>query len=492
MNNGYNVQRVHKTNLLVTTFVVAFFLVKSIIAGGFSLLLQDMGYTLPIVVLAAVIYFVPLKVTVKGYLLALIPTVAAFALLVIDGFDIEKYFILFTSIAMAALYFNVKVIVSYWVTLNVILWGFYLIIPTYIKGGEISFNSFFGYFIILNGAMTLLYFLCRWGNDMVQATAAKELEASEALSQLEDTFAKISESTVTINENMASMQSVTQTTEESSNQLVATVQDITSGIMNQASSVGQINDKVVGITSDMEMTQMISKDLARSSQEMTEEVAVGEKKVGSMAEQMTTIEVTMKSSKETVSNLEASMTEVNTFLEVIAGIAAQTNLLALNAAIESARAGEMGKGFAVVADEVRKLAEQSSKSVKDISTIIEKVTAQAKDAVENVTSGEVALQEGTELLNEVVEQYKEIKRTFIASNEALNTELDMINKVSEEVSDIHEEIDKIASISEQQSAASEEVLATIENQHSGIITMNTDISQVGALSRELEELVKRN
>lgn len=490
MSNGYNFKRVHKTNLLVTILVVAFFLIKSVIAGGLSLLMQDAMYTMPIVVLALALYFLPIKNTVKGYFLATIPTVAAFALLVVDGFDIEKYFILFTSICMAALYFNLSIIISYWVTLNVALWSFYIFLPTYIKGGDISINSFLGYFIILNGAMVLLYFLCRWGNEMVQKTMLKETEANDALAKLENTFGKITESTSTINTNMNSMHEVTQSTEDSSNQLVDTVQDITSGIVTQADSVGEINNKVTGITQDIEMTQMISKELAEKSQTMTSEVTVGEEKIKSMAEQMATIQETMQSSKETVSNLEHSMGEVNSFLEVISSISSQTNLLALNAAIESARAGEMGKGFAVVADEVRKLAEQSAKSVGDINTIISKVTTQATEAVEKVSSGEVALNEGTRLLQEVINQYGDIKTTFIASNEALVTELEMINKVSDEVVIIHDEIEKIASISEQQSAASQEVLATIENQHDGIITMNTDIKEMQRLSEELENLVK--
>lgn len=68
--------------------------------------------------------------------------------------------------------------------------------------------------------------------------------------------------------------------------------------------------------------------------------------------------------------LEAEITQLDSFSKNIGAIARQTKLLALNATIEAARAGDAGRGFAVVASEVKSLSSETESATKQIAAVL--------------------------------------------------------------------------------------------------------------------------
>ncbi|MYL83591.1 HAMP domain-containing protein [Desulfovibrio aerotolerans] len=133
---------------------------------------------------------------------------------------------------------------------------------------------------------------------------------------------------------------------------------------------------------------------------------------------------------------------IGQILNVISDIADQTNLLALNAAIEAARAGDAGRGFAVVADEVRKLAEKTMTATKEVGDAIRGIQAGARKNIGNVENAVQKIDAATQLAGK--------------SGEALNEIVALVDLTTDQVR-------SIATASEQQSSASEEINRSIDD-----------------------------
>ena len=175
--------------------------------------------------------------------------------------------------------------------------------------------------------------------------------------------------------------------------------------------------------------------------------------------------------KQDMLQLNAHAQAINQIMGVISDIADQTNLLALNAAIEAARAGDAGRGFAVVADEVRKLAEKTMASTHDVGNAIA--------TIQQSTSKSMAS------MDNALEQVNQATGFASQSGEALNEILDTVLGVADQVN-------AIATASEEQSAASDEINMSIDQVNEMVkqtaIAMGEAAHAVAELARQSQEL----
>lgn len=156
--------------------------------------------------------------------------------------------------------------------------------------------------------------------------------------------------------------------------------------------------------------------------------------------------------------------KINLVTKVISDISSQTNLLSLNAAIEAARAGEAGKGFAVVADEIRKLADQSSKSVKEINSIVADILKKSENTVEIVKDIENITKYQSESVIHTEEIFNKISDAIVKIKLQINELFDLCKDMDCRKEEITNMIEDLSAMSEETAATSQEVAADTETQ----------------------------
>ncbi len=177
----------------------------------------------------------------------------------------------------------------------------------------------------------------------------------------------------------ASMQECSESS-ESINHDIAGIQNSAHQIEMQANDGSTVSDEIMERATDLKRT---TETASRNTRNKYNDVKV-------MAD-------------DAIENSKAAE-KINELTNTIMAISSQTSLLALNASIEAARAGEAGRGFAVVATEIGNLAGQTSSAVANINGIVDEVNSA-------ITQMQTCLTEmGDFIENTVLKDYKEFQK----------------------------------------------------------------------------------
>lgn len=225
-------------------------------------------------------------------------------------------------------------------------------------------------------------------------------------------------------------------------------------VSEAATAMEEMNATVIEVAQNATSAAQISANTRAKADE-------GARIVSDVVESIRNVQRQSVSLKEDMGILSEHAQAITQIMGVVSDIADQTNLLALNAAIEAARAGEAGRGFAVVADEVRKLAEKTMSSTSDVDNAIKGIQQSAAKNMEQVDLTVKTIETATELAD--------------TSGQVLRGIVGMADETADQVS-------SIATASEEQSAASEEI-------NRSITQVNTIASETSIAMHEAAQAV---
>lgn len=238
---------------------------------------------------------------------------------------------------------------------------------------------------------------------------------------------------------------------------------IVAGSKEQLSKADQISSAATEVSQTIIDVAKNASYAAESAKEATDTAHKGKDAVKSASNAMVSIAQSVKETSSMIKELGRSSMEIGVIVAVINDIADQTNLLALNAAIEAARAGEQGRGFSVVADEVRKLAEKTSKATKEITGKINSIQIKSGESVDAMEACSTDAGGGVALADNAT---KALDAIVVATQKAM----DMIQR--------------IATATEEQSSASEEITRNMED-------IVTHINRTFAMIEEAKGIMNR-
>ena len=278
---------------------------------------------------------------------------------------------------------------------------------------------------------------------------------------------------------------------EASTNVAETITKIAEGMQNQNNSIDEAKKEVDAVFTEMQAMTDNTKLIADTSNDTAIAAKTGEQLMNNAMQKMEYIESSVMSSADTVRILGENSKEIGAIVETIVAIADQTNLLALNAAIEAARAGEAGKGFAVVAEEVRKLAAESQTSAEKIKEKISSIQLDTNQAVIAMQEGTVEVQAGTEAINEVGRQFKDIMQKV----SDIKTQIDAFHAASSRITNGAERIvgavDSIDEVSRETASHTETISAAAEEQSASSTEIASSSDSLAKMASELQNATNK-
>ncbi|UOE95044.1 methyl-accepting chemotaxis protein [Alkalihalobacillus sp. LMS39] len=482
----------HKKNVLVVRlfwFSVLLGALASVLAGSYQ-------ETFTIAVVGGGISVIVTVLVLKKWATEYVQYISAVGLAILVYFfavttpNLNSMILIFYTIAIISLYHNYKSIIFsglLGMSLSFFLYTNFQV-EVFSGMGTVGYIFLNILFILI---ITILAFQTKMGEKLQRETEEKGIAAVAVQENLQNVVDEIHRSVDSLTNVGDSLDRNIAESREISNELSQTFQEVSSGISSQTNSVNDISASIQEIDSKVTTSNESSKhviDLAKQTTELTSE---GNEEINRLNVKINQVSETIEHVGDLMKGLQEQSKNIGSILLQIGEISDQTNLLALNASIEAARAGEHGKGFAVVASEVRKLAEMTRSSADEVEQMITGMVEKTNQVSSFVADGQAEMKEGlqsTERANEVFAGILQQSKDVEMQSKHLT---DLLQSLQKDTNVIVNESVSIANVTDQSSAAVQQVLASVEHQNERMETLASNFTELMTVTKQLEQVMTK-
>lgn len=276
-----------------------------------------------------------------------------------------------------------------------------------------------------------------------------------------------------------------------SNEISTTMQQISSGTSNQRDIIDKNTDLIHHFSNQVENVQGRNNQMVDQAATMLSASENGMATVNLLYDQSSNVTKMIEEMTTAINSLDTRSNDISEIVTTITEIANQTNLLALNAAIEAARAGEHGKGFAVVASEVRSLAEQTEKSLEQITKLITKMQGESKDTVKLINQTSDMMGQQNDAVSNTEEAFITIKQAITETSNISKEVFEAMKVMIDDKDKIIENMENVNAISQETASGTEEITASVEEQNASMHELTRLAENLNDYAEALLENIRR-